>query len=105
MTEEVDAVAATDGLIKVDGATAVGDVTEVGDAVGATDVAVVFKKLWPISKAVLAGAFTGSGRCCILLFLASKIALAFSGGNFFNVSSKSPGFTEAVDTVEAGAVA
>ena len=94
----------TDGLIEVDGAMAVGDITEVGDAAGATEVAVVFKKLWPISREVLAGAFTGSGRGWILLLLASKIALTFSGGNFFNVSSKSPGFTEAVDTVEAAAV-
>ena len=99
-TEEAAAVV-TDGLIEV---VAVGDVTEVGDAAGATEVAVVFKKLWPISKAVLAGAFAGSGRDCILFLLASKIALAFSGGNFFNVSSKSPDFIEAVGTVGAGDV-
>ena len=100
-TAEAAAVVVTDGLIEV---TTVGDVTEIGDTVGATELVVVFKKLWPISKAVLAGAFTGSGRDCILLLLASKIALAFSGGNFFNVSSKSPDFIEAVDTVEADLV-
>ena len=34
--------------------------------------------------------FADSGRDCIFIFLAVSIAFAFSGGNFFRSSSKSP---------------
>ena len=70
----------------------VGELTGMADMAGDVPLAVVFKKLCPSSTVVLLTAgegLTGSGRDCILLFLASKIALAFPGGNLLSVSSRS----------------
>ena len=95
-------VAATGDLI-VFVTIATGDVTATGDTAGAVVRVMVLAKLCPISNETLAGTgdvFTGSGLACILILLASSIAFTFSGGNFFNVSSKSLGF-DAVDTAVA----
>ena len=87
-----------------DDVTTVGDFTDTGALAGDIELAVVIKKLCPNSTVeLMAGVvFAGSGRDCIFVFLPASIAFAFSGGNFFRISSRSP--VEATGTFDMLAV-
>ena len=104
-TTEVGDVTTSEDATGGGDVTTVGDVTDTGDLVGDSELAVVIKKLCPNSPAVLLMAgvvFVDSGRDCIFVFLAASIAFAFSGGNFFRISSRSP--AEAAGTFDTPVV-
>ncbi len=65
----------------------VGTVTGTCETTGPVALATVRPKLRPNSMGAPAGWTGSAGRGCILLALASRTALAFSGGSFCNACS------------------